>query len=160
MVSCANTNEAEVDAFFLKLNVLTIKKNTILMNIQNTNTTRTESGGAYVPVEAINCIKVKNCELRPLKSTGIGAKPNSPRSPVLKYEKDHPDSNHNGYVAYPNINLVEENNKLRIVQRAIKFLFKNMPVSHDFFFSSKSSYIFEKYPALNDEYNFKNLIEL
>jgi flagellar basal-body rod protein FlgC len=30
------------------------------------------------------------------------------RAPLLKYEPDHVDADENGYVAYPNINLMEE----------------------------------------------------
>ena len=30
------------------------------------------------------------------------------KAPLLKYEPDHPDANEEGYVAYPNINLMEE----------------------------------------------------
>ena len=30
------------------------------------------------------------------------------KAPMLKYEPDHPDANDDGYVAYPNINLMEE----------------------------------------------------
>lgn len=31
-----------------------------------------------------------------------------PRAPLMKYEPNHPDANEDGYVAYPNINLMEE----------------------------------------------------
>ena len=30
------------------------------------------------------------------------------RPPILKYEPNHPDANEDGYVAYPNINVMEE----------------------------------------------------
>src|SRR4029079_17328784 len=30
------------------------------------------------------------------------------KAPLMKYEPDHPDANEEGYVAYPNINLMEE----------------------------------------------------
>jgi flagellar basal-body rod protein FlgC len=32
----------------------------------------------------------------------------SDKPPVLKYEPDHPDANAQGYVAYPDINVMEE----------------------------------------------------
>ena len=32
----------------------------------------------------------------------------SNRPPILKYEPNHPDANEQGYVAYPNINVMEE----------------------------------------------------
>jgi flagellar basal-body rod protein FlgC len=30
------------------------------------------------------------------------------KAPLLKYEPNHPEANEDGYVAYPNINLMEE----------------------------------------------------
>ena len=30
------------------------------------------------------------------------------KAPILKYEPNHPNANADGYVAYPNINLMEE----------------------------------------------------
>jgi len=145
-------------AFFSQLNILTLKKNTILGNIQNVNTTRIEKGGPYIPVEAINCRGI-SCEIVPLRSYGIGASKIDPRGPILKYEPNHPDANPNGYVAYPNINLDEERQKLERVKLAIKFLLDEMPVPKSFFFSKKASFILKYYPVVDAEYNFKKLIE-
>jgi len=33
---------------------------------------------------------------------------NDNRPPLLKYEPEHPDADENGYVALPNINVIEE----------------------------------------------------
>jgi len=43
-----------------------------------------------------------------------------PRPPVLKYEPGHPDADESGYVAYPNINPVEEMVNLISAQRAFE----------------------------------------
>ncbi|GBD03677.1 Flagellar basal-body rod protein FlgC [bacterium HR19] len=43
-----------------------------------------------------------------------------PRPPVLKYEPYHPDADENGYVAYPNINPIEEMVNLISAQRAFE----------------------------------------
>jgi len=43
-----------------------------------------------------------------------------PRPPVLKYEPGHPDADENGYVAYPNINPIEEMVNLISAQRAFE----------------------------------------
>ena len=40
------------------------------------------------------------------------------RAPILKYEPDHPDANADGYVAYPNINLMEEMANMMAASRA------------------------------------------
>ena len=158
LFSCNYSSESSIDSFFSKLNVLTMKKNAILSNINNVNTTRTPSGGPYIPIEATNCIN-GICNYVALESVGIGAIPNSPRVSILKYEPSHPDAKRSGYVTYPNINLIEENSKLVRINLAIEFLLKELPVSHDFFFSEKSQKIFNKYQAINNYYNFKRLLE-
>lgn len=95
-----------------------MRMNTISSNIANINTTRTPEGGPYRKKDVIfeSMPEVKNFG----EILGV----NSPRSdiqrvqvtdvvsdrkaPLLKYEPDHPDANEDGYVAYPNINLMEE----------------------------------------------------
>lgn len=127
------------------------------MNILNKNTTRTVSGGSYVPVETTNCSD-GHCKIVPLKDYGIGADKTKARTPVLKYEPNHPDANKDGYVAYPNIIVEEEKIKLERVETAISFLLKEMPVKHNYFFSEDSQWIFSKYPGLKD-FNFKKLLD-
>jgi flagellar basal body rod protein FlgC len=146
------------EPFFSKLNILTLKKQVILLNILNINTTRTAEGGPYVPKEARDCTS-KGCTISPLPSVGVGAHPSAPREPYLKYQPGHPDAIENGYVAYPSINLDEERQKLGRVTTAISFLLKEMPVSHKFFFTKEANTLFSKFPALDGEYNFKKLLE-
>lgn len=43
-----------------------------------------------------------------------------PRPPILRYEPGHPDADEEGYVAYPNINPVEEMVNLISAQRAFE----------------------------------------
>ncbi len=43
-----------------------------------------------------------------------------PRPPILKYEPGHPDADQYGYVAYPNVNPVEEMVNLISAQRAFE----------------------------------------
>lgn len=156
--SCQKQNQMDEKTFLSQLNILTLKKNIILQNILNINTTRTEKGGPYIPVEAINC-KGIGCDITPLMSKGIGSNKNIPRGSFLKYEPNHPDSNSKGYVAYPNINLDEERQKLARVKMAIQFLLAEMPVKKSFFFSTRAQKILKSYPAVDSEYNFKKLIE-
>ena len=40
------------------------------------------------------------------------------RRPRLEYDPDHPDADENGYVAYPDINVVEEMTNLVLASRA------------------------------------------
>jgi flagellar basal-body rod protein FlgC len=155
IISCQKESPED---FFAKLNILTLKKQIILNNILNIKTTRTAEGGPYIPKEARAC-KDGGCTIKALPSFGVGAHPTGPREPILKYEPGHPDALNNGYVAYPNINLDEERQKLNKVNTAIKFLLKEMPVSHSFFFSKEAAPIFSKFKAIDGEYNFKKLLE-
>ena len=95
-----------------------MRLNTISSNLANINTTRTPEGGPYRRKDVI-------FESMPeVKNFGEILSVNSPQSqiqrvqvsdiisdtkaPILKYEPENPDANEEGYVAYPNINLMEE----------------------------------------------------
>ncbi|MCB0341036.1 MAG: flagellar basal body rod protein FlgC [Pseudobdellovibrionaceae bacterium] len=94
-----------------------MRMNTISSNIANVNTTRTPEGGPYrrkdVVFEAIPDAKDfgeilttspdKNVQRVQVTDVVVDRK-----APLLKYEPDHVDANEEGYVAYPNINLMEE----------------------------------------------------
>lgn len=95
-----------------------MRMNTISSNIANINTTRTPEGGAYRRKDVIfeSMPEVKNfgeilgvnnprADMQRVQVTDIIS---DRKAPLLKYEPDHPDANEDGYVAYPNINLMEE----------------------------------------------------
>ncbi|RME15110.1 MAG: flagellar basal body rod protein FlgC [Bdellovibrio sp.] len=94
-----------------------MRMNTISSNIANINTTRTPEGGPYrrkeVVLEAIPEAKsfgeilTGNVD-RNLQRVQVTDVMVDRKAPLLKYEPDHPDANPQGYVAYPNINLMEE----------------------------------------------------
>jgi flagellar basal-body rod protein FlgC len=104
-----------------------MRMNTISSNIANINTTRTPEGGPYRRKDVI-------FEATPeAKSFGeiLTTQPQKDvarvqvtdvlvdrKAPVLKYEPDHPDADENGYVAYPNINLMEEMANMIMATRA------------------------------------------
>lgn len=92
--------------------------NTISSNIANVNTTRTPEGGPYRKKEVVleSMPDVKNfgdilsarspqSEVQKVMVTDIKS---DMSAPLLKYEPSHPDANEDGYVAYPNVNLMEE----------------------------------------------------
>ncbi len=95
-----------------------MRLNTISSNIANINTTQTPEGGPYrrkdVVLESIP--EAKNfgdilmstdprSDFQRVQVTDVIS---DTKAPLLKYEPDHPDANEEGYVAYPNINLMEE----------------------------------------------------
>ncbi|OUR96283.1 hypothetical protein A9Q84_07960 [Halobacteriovorax marinus] len=157
--SCQRSSQISIDQFCSDLNILLIQRNVVTSNILNISTTRTESGGPYIPQMVTNCSDVK-CDIKPLTCTGIGcSRVNKKREPILKYQPNHPDSMKNGYVAYPDINLAEEKLKLDKIELAINYLMKSMPMKYDFFFSKESKKYFTKYPMLNHQMNFRKLIK-
>lgn len=92
--------------------------NTISMNLANIKTTRTMDGsGPYVrksvalqstPVDSPFSQAMASAmdkELAGVKVTGLV---NDNRPARMVYEPGHPDANADGYVAYPDINVVEE----------------------------------------------------
>ena len=93
------------------------RMNTISSNIANINTTRTPEGGPYrrkdVVLESIPEAKTfgevlmsqPQRNMQRVQVTDIHV---DRGAPLMKYEPDHPDANPDGYVAYPNINLMEE----------------------------------------------------
>lgn len=93
-----------------------LRMNTISSNIANINTTRTPEGGPYrrkdvvfesMP-EAKNFGEILTGTARDLQRVQVTDIHTDRKAPVMRYEPDHPDANAQGYVAYPNINLMEE----------------------------------------------------
>jgi flagellar basal-body rod protein FlgC len=94
------------------------RMNTISSNIANINTTQTPEGGPYRRKDVVFTAMTDT------KSFGDVMSVDDPKAdfqrvqvtdvvydqkaPLLKYDPSHPDANEEGYVAYPNINLMEE----------------------------------------------------
>lgn len=96
-----------------------IRMNLISSNLANMHTTRTKQGGPYKRKDAIfvaqsirNTLNFKNvweAEMHSRVSKVKVAKIiDNTREPIMKYDPSHPDANPKGYVAMPNVNLVEE----------------------------------------------------
>ncbi len=95
-----------------------MRMNTISSNIANINTTQTPEGGPYrrkdVVFEAMPDAKnfgeiITSTDPRDgFQRVQVSDIISDRKAPLLKYEPDHPDANADGYVAYPNINLMEE----------------------------------------------------
>ena len=102
---------------------------TISENIANLETTRTPQGGPYrrreVIFAAVSNDRTFEQELREqdrslsdaieVKVVGVVQ---DTRAPIVKYDPGHPDSNEEGYVELPNINLMEEMANLMLASRS------------------------------------------
>ncbi len=115
--------------------------NTISSNIANVNTTRTPEGGPYrrkeVVLEAMPDAKnfgeifAANDPRREMNRVQVTDILPDRRAPQLKYEPNHIDANPDGFVAYPNINVMEEMTNMIMATRAYEANVSAMQASKD-----------------------------
>jgi flagellar basal-body rod protein FlgC len=100
---------------------------TISSNIANAQTTRTAEGGPYRRKEVVfgsepareTFSEILEGELQEKAQTVHATEVVSTnRPPILKYDPNHPDANKDGYVAMPNINVMEEMANMISAQRS------------------------------------------
>ncbi len=104
------------------------RMNIISSNLANSQTTRTPEGGPYrrrsvifgaLPAprtfEEVLRSQVKPGDPLHVKVLGVAV---DERPPLLKYDPGHPDSNEEGYVAFPNIDPMEEMVNLMLASRS------------------------------------------
>ena len=88
-----------------------LRMDTISNNLANATSTRTAEGGPYqrqMPVFAAkvhDALSSRNFKGAGVEVVGIQRDQTAPR---LVYEPSHPDANADGYVHYPNVNVVTE----------------------------------------------------
>ena len=119
-----NINASGMSAERLRLDVIS-------ENIANANTTRTKEGGPYVRKNVIFMEKVSTADSfgevlnRTISGIGNGVKVTAITKDTdtdmnLVYEPSHPDADENGYVLYPNVNIVTEMTDLIDASRAFE----------------------------------------
>lgn len=100
--------------------------NTISMNLANAKTTRTTLGGPYrrrTVIKAATDVDdpfskhMRSALDRELKGVRVMAITMDKRPLKQVYEPGHPDANKEGFVFYPDINVVEEMTNLMTAQR-------------------------------------------
>ncbi len=93
------------------------RQNAISSNIANAQTTKTAEGGPYRKKEVVFGSEPARESFGDILEGELDEKAqavhamevvSSNKPPRLKYEPDHPDANEQGYVAYPDINIMEE----------------------------------------------------
>jgi flagellar basal-body rod protein FlgC len=94
-----------------------LRMNTIASNIANVNTTKTPEGGPYRRKEVVFEAMPQQRHFGEILAGKIDAdldrvqvvdiRPDR-KGPLLKYEPNNPDANEDGYVAYPDINIMQE----------------------------------------------------
>ena len=101
-----------MDAMEISASALTAERtrmNQISSNLANANSTRTAEGGPYRRKDAVFATMLDSAGAK----MGVGgvevvAVVEDQSAPRLQYEPGHPDARPDGYVAYPNVNVVEE----------------------------------------------------
>jgi flagellar basal-body rod protein FlgC len=105
-----NTSSAALSAQRLRMNLIS-------GNLANLNTTRTREGGPYRRKEAVFAAQPLDGSFEKilaerrnkyLSTVKVAEVVEDLNPPVMKYDPHHPDADSNGYVAMPNINLMEE----------------------------------------------------
>lgn len=90
------------------------RMNTIASNMANAQTTRTEQGGPYRRVdplfEAVRLERMNATEPteQAVRLVQVAEVVQDQRPGTLVYQPGHPDANPDGYVEFPNVNVVEE----------------------------------------------------
>ncbi|MBT1074235.1 flagellar basal body rod protein FlgC [Geobacter grbiciae] len=104
------------------------RMNLISSNLANANSTRTAEGGPYRRKDAVFAAAppdagrfsamldgMRGGNARGVQVVQIVEDANPPQ---LRYDPSHPDANRQGYVAYPNVNVVEEMADMMTATRA------------------------------------------
>jgi flagellar basal-body rod protein FlgC len=89
-----------------------LRLQTVASNMANARTTRTEEGGPYkrqMPVlQAIQENPFGTALEQQMARVQIVGIEESDEPPVMVHDPGHPDADAEGYVAYPNVNVLEE----------------------------------------------------
>lgn len=148
--SCASqkiVTDQEIDLYCQRLNVLHHKLAAITSNIANVKTTRMSAGGSYRRQIVSNCVN------------GFCKDSVDDRAFILKYEPKHPDANKDGYVAYPNVYLEEEQADMKKWEYVFENVVQYAPVNNKFFLDDPRAKIcFDKYPFVDERYNFQKYL--
>jgi flagellar basal-body rod protein FlgC len=108
---------AAIDAAYSGLQAQRTRMNIIASNLANAHVTRTPEGGPYKPKQVVLSSTPLDATfedlLRPQLENGVNEVRvvdiiEAPDAVRLEYDPSHPDANGQGYVAYPNINVLQE----------------------------------------------------
>jgi flagellar basal-body rod protein FlgC len=90
------------------------RMNTIASNLANAQTTRTSQGGPYRRVDpvfeaiALDKMRALTPSERSVSLVHVQQIVQDPRPGHMVFSPGHPDANKDGYLEYPNVNVVEE----------------------------------------------------
>ena len=104
------SNEQIISHFDVSASALTAERarmRVISSNVANANTTRTPEGGPYQKKFAVLESKdVSDSSVE--KGVHVSQVVTDTTPPRMVYQPEHPDANEQGYVAYPNVDVLQE----------------------------------------------------
>lgn len=92
------------------------RMNVASSNLANVSTTRTDEGGPYQRRDVVlstapadfSIAGARASGVTPVRGVEVAAIEKDQKPPRMEYDPGHPDADAKGYVAYPNVNAVEE----------------------------------------------------
>jgi flagellar basal-body rod protein FlgC len=105
------------------LSVSRLRVNVIASNIANAETTRTPEGGPYQRRDVVQMARTVNSEFgsaldqASLRKPSVAAVVTDQSPPRKVFKPGHPDADGEGYVAFPNINIVSSMTDLMSASR-------------------------------------------
>ncbi len=90
----------------------------VSQNMANANTTRTPEGGPYVRKVPIFAERLDEALDASPAGVRVEQITDDDLPPRYVYQPDHPDANAEGYVAYPNVNVIREMADMMVASRA------------------------------------------
>lgn len=118
-----------------------MRLNTISSNLANINTTQTPEGGPYRRKDVVFQAMPDAKNFGEIFSSGdpkgqmqrvqVVDVVSDTKAPLMKYQPNHPDANPDGFVAYPNINMMEEMTNMIQASRAYEANVTAMQASKD-----------------------------
>ena len=100
-----------MDAMEISASAMTaerIRMNLIASNLANANSTKTAEGGPYRRKDAVFAATLDEANAKMGGGVKVVDIVEDQSPPRLQYDPSHPDADMKGYVAYPNVNVVEE----------------------------------------------------
>jgi flagellar basal-body rod protein FlgC len=108
-----------------------LRMDTITSNMVNATTTRTENGGPYVRKVAVFQEALdSSMNSYGVKAVGVKEDKSDLR---MEYDPSHPDANEEGYVAYPNVNVLNEMADMIAATRAYEANADTLDANKDMF---------------------------
>ena len=94
------------------------RMNSIASNMANAHSTRTAEGGPYKRKDVVFSTKEVEPGEKGLEGVQVAQIIEDRTPPTMVYDPGHPDADKNGYVAMPNVNVIEEMTNMMMATRA------------------------------------------